>query len=914
MTLRLKTLLLVGAALVGFIVVAYLAVSLVLQAGFADVEAENTRQNVRRALEGLSEKIASLDRSARDYAGWDDTYAFVEDRNQDYVDANLSDETFVNNELSLMMFVNLGGEVVFAKAYDLHGEVEVAIPAGLLDQLPGLGRLVRHESVDSSVAGVLLLSDGPMLVASRPILTSEYEGPIRGALIMGCLLDTALVQELAAITRLDLAFARLDDAQLPPDFQRAVPMLSGAEQVRVEALSEESIAGYTLLSDISGQPRLIMRVGAPRPVYQHGQRSLQAILISIAGVGLVFVALVLLLLERSVLQRLVRLRNVVQRLGEAGVSSTLSRREPADEIGTLTHALDDMSVQLRDLIASLETRVQTRTAQLRASADVSHAAASILDTDRLLHEVVGLISGSFGFYYTAVFTLDEAGRYAVLREATGPQDAGRVLRERGHKLEVGGESLVGYVTAQGKPALSRSPDPERSEGEGAVEGPRIALHVGTEQSPSVGGKDPLHAPRPDPLFPNTRSEIALPLVVGGRVLGALDVQSTEEAAFDEASVAVLQSMADQVAVAIANAQSFETIQRALETTTRLPDATRALFAATTGREAYEAALRAWTSVPGLDRLGIFITSQRDAQRADSPVEYWAAAEWDTRSGSRLGGDARYRPDEMPLSRIATSDAILVVRDVDDPRLPAPVRRATQQAGVKAALVIPLLIRGRLEGLVIGTATQPVDLREDDVRFMQAVAEQLSVVLGGLRASEETQAALARVEQLNRRLVGEAWRSYLALRPGGLTAESGVPGASQQASRVAIPIVVRGETLGALTLEDDDPARQWSDEEWDLLSAVAGEVAQMVENARLLEQSQLRASRESQLNAIAQKIRRANDVELILKVAAEELGQALDASHARVMLGAPADLLGQPDTEQSPSVGGTEQSPSVGGSV
>ena len=511
--------------------------------------------------------------------------------------------------------------------------------------------------------------------------------------------------------------------------------------------------------------------------------------------------------------------------------------------------------------AELEKRVEQRTAHLRASADVARAAASILDPDQLLREVVNLITSRFGFYYTAVFTLDEAGRYAVLREATGPQDAGRALKEHGHKLEVGGESMVGYAAAHGVP--------------------RVALDVGKEQVRFA-----------NPLLPDTRSEIALPLVVGARVLGALDVQSTEEAAFDEASVAVLQSMADQVAVAIANAESFETIQVALETTTRLYEAMRALFAATSEGAAYQAALRAWTSVPGLDRLDVFMISQRDA--VGHPAEYWAVVEWDERSGSRAESGARYRPDDVPLSRLATDDAVLVVRDADDSQLLARTRLAMQQAGVKAALVIPLVIRGRLEGLVIGTARQPVDLREEDVRFMQAVAEQLSVVLGGLRANEETQAALARVEQLNRRLVGEAWRTYLALRPGELTAESGEIIASQETSRVAIPIVVRGETLGALTLEDDDPARQWSDEEWDLLSTVAGEIGQMMENARLIERSQLRASRESQLNAIAQKIRRADDVELILKIAAEELGKALDASHARVMLGAPADLLGQPD--------------------
>ncbi len=682
-------------------------------------------------------------------------------------------------------------------------------------------------------------------------------------------------QVRAARQQLRAALTRAD----PAEARRLVLSLDQYEQafddlVRLDAEIGDHIDRYTAAAEsIQALALDIAAEGSALADEQfigiaEGAQAARTGMIVSAVLSVALSVLLTIVLTRQISRPLRALTDAAIQIGGGNLSVPLPTAG-RDEVGILAETFRDMVGQLRDSFATLEQRVEARTAQLRASADVGRATASILDPNRLLSKVVNLISDRFGFYYAAIFTLDETGKYAVLREATG--EAGGLLKERGHKLEVGGESMVGTATAMRQP--------------------RVALDVGREPVRSA-----------NPLLPDTRSEIALPLVVGDRVLGALDVQSTQEAAFDEASVAVLQSMADQVAVAIANAQSFETIQRALETTTRLYEASRALFAATTDREAYEAAGRAWTSVPGLDRLGVFMISQRDA--TDSPIEYWAAAEWDARSGSRLDdslrskaerdGGARYRPDEMPLTRLAPGDAVLVVRDADDPRLPAPMRRVTQQAGVKAALVIPLLIRGRLEGLVIGTARQPIDLREDDVRFMQAVAEQLSVVLGSLRAKEETQAALARVEHLNRHLVGEAWRSYLAMRPGGLAAESGATGVSEEASRLAIPIVVRGRTLGALALEDDDPARQWSDQEWDLLTTVAGEVAQMVENARLLEQTQLRAARESQLNEIARKIRRADDIDLILKIAAEELGQALDASHARVMLGAPTDLLGSPD--------------------
>jgi len=187
-------------------------------------------------------------------------------------------------------------------------------------------------------------------------------------------------------------------------------------------------------------------------------------------------------------------------------------------------------------------------------------------------------------------------------------------------------------------------------------------------------------------------------------------------------------------------------------------------------------------------------------------------------------------------------------------------------------------------LMMAMSQQVLGVRENDVRFMQSVVEQFAVVLGSLRAGEETRAALARVELLNRQLSGEAWRNYLAPRLGGLAVESGQLDLEQTPSRVAAPVVVRGETLGMLELEDADAERQWSEDEWDLLNTVAGELAQAIENARLIEQAQQRAAREAQLNQIAHKIRRATDVESILHVAAEELGLALDTSHANIRLG------------------------------
>ncbi len=168
-------------------------------------------------------------------------------------------------------------------------------------------------------------------------------------------------------------------------------------------------------------------------------------------------------------------------------------------------------------------RLQRRSMHLIASSEVAKAATQILDIQELLTRCVDLIRTHFGFYYAAIFLIDEAGEWAVLRAATG--EAGKRLLEKGHRLGVGSQSMVGWVTANNAA--------------------RIALDVGEE------------AIRFDnPELPKTHSEMALPLRVRGEVIGALDVQSTSLNAFTPEDIQTIQMMADQVAIAIDNARLF----------------------------------------------------------------------------------------------------------------------------------------------------------------------------------------------------------------------------------------------------------------------------------------------------------------------------------------------------------------------
>jgi GAF domain-containing protein len=198
---------------------------------------------------------------------------------------------------------------------------------------------------------------------------------------------------------------------------------------------------------------------------------------------------------------------------------------------------ENLVLSISSLVAStidnrqLMGQIQRRSAQLQTSAEVSRIASTILDTYELLPRVVELIKEGFDLYYAGLFLVDqdgewtgEANKWAVLRAGSG--EAGQQMIAAGHKLEIGGDSMIGT-------AINNSEA-------------RIALDVGEEARFFR-----------NPYLPNTRSEMALPLVSRGSVLGALTIQSEQEAAFSQEDITALQTMADQVANTIENARLFE---------------------------------------------------------------------------------------------------------------------------------------------------------------------------------------------------------------------------------------------------------------------------------------------------------------------------------------------------------------------
>lgn len=204
--------------------------------------------------------------------------------------------------------------------------------------------------------------------------------------------------------------------------------------------------------------------------------------------------------------------------------------DAVDQLETLNLELEKrVSDRTQELERANEGNIR-RTAQFESIARIARIISSTQTMEALLPQITETISEQFGFYHVGIFLVDSSREYAVLVAANSA--GGKIMLNRSHRLQIGGTSIVGFVTDYGQP--------------------RIALDV---------GRDAAYFNNPD--LPETHSEIAFPLRVGTNVFGALDVQSLETNAFSQQDVTTLSTLADQVSIAIQNAQSYQQSREAL---------------------------------------------------------------------------------------------------------------------------------------------------------------------------------------------------------------------------------------------------------------------------------------------------------------------------------------------------------------
>jgi len=376
-----------------------------------------------------------------------------------------------------------------------------------------------------------------------------------------------------------------------------------------------------------------------------------------------------------------------------------------------------MAGQLQDLIGTLEERVAERTralerraVQLAAAADVGRAVASILELDTLCREVVALVRERFDYYYAGLFLLDQAGEYAVLQAGTG--EAGRAMQARGHKLQVGGVSMVGSACAQRQARIARN-IPDRKE---------------------AGEEDDDLLRFDNPLLPDTRSEAALPLMVGDRLLGALDVQSTRPFDMGDEEIVILRLVADLVAVAVDNARKFSEEAALLEATSPLYRASRRLATALTVNEIVETIITsvAETEADSCAVARLYAPHGGQAEAA-AFLEVW----------DRRGAPPLPKGESMPVGQLPLPLGLLTtfwaVDDVmADSGLTPAMHDYAERFGSRALVNVPLRAGGQIAGFVLISRYAPGPFSAVSLRLYETVVEQAAVALERSRLLEETQ--------------------------------------------------------------------------------------------------------------------------------------------------------------------------------
>lgn len=362
----------------------------------------------------------------------------------------------------------------------------------------------------------------------------------------------------------------------------------------------------------------------------------------------------------------------------------------------------------------LLANVEHRAVQLQTASEVSNAASTILELDELLPFVVERIQQRFGLYYVGLFLIDEPQQHAILRAGTG--EVGQRMLRGGHQLALDDHSMIGWCIQH--------------------QMPRIALDV---------GEDAVRFDNPN--LPDTRSELALPLVSRGQVLGAMTVQSVQAAAFSEQDITILQTMSDQVATAIANAQLLEQASLARrQTETRLREMQflrrvgQAVSSSLELSSVMDVVITTLEQELGFTHIALALMDKSARTVSILRAAGTAAAlQGLTRSVDELHNDI--------LLDVLNKGQIEVLDGWDD-RFDREIYESQGHAALVRAFV-PLQLRGESIGLLeVGyRRTERARITPEEVRLLGGLADQIAIALEHARLLQEAQAALADTRRL-----------------------------------------------------------------------------------------------------------------------------------------------------------------------
>jgi len=346
-----------------------------------------------------------------------------------------------------------------------------------------------------------------------------------------------------------------------------------------------------------------------------------------------------------------------------------------------------------------EQLAQRRAEQLLASAEIAREAISARDIDLMLRNATNQIRERLGYYHASIFLLDSLGRYAILREASG--EIGQIMKQSGHQLAVGSRSLVGQATALGRTIVANN----------------------------VQGNPDYY---PNPLLPETRSEIVVPLRVGDRLLGALDVQSRSYDAFQPEDVQILETLASLLAIALDNALLYTRTQQNLNQQRIFYQIISEASGSLVVEEIIEKSLRGLHEALPAERLAIFMLNREQV------LELKAHAGYETDVLSRMFWQLG---EEIPGWVAANRQPLRISEFTPEGKF-QPLA-----SGARSALALPIGYQNEILGVLCIESERPAAFDERDQEMFATFATNLAAVLTNARLVRQIQVQAERQRHL-----------------------------------------------------------------------------------------------------------------------------------------------------------------------
>ena len=338
-SIRTKVVFIVFVNILFLVLFVYGISTLIISKSYISLEKNDAIKNVERVDDAIENTATELSLKLVDWAFWDDIYQFMEDRDEAYIKSNLNNASITNLKVNAMVYVDNKGQIVLKKMIDNETREDISSES-IGSYVLSHENLTKYSDTVKSVSGLIILPEGPFIVSSSPILTSDGDGQARGSLIFGRFLDDNLIQSLQKLTHISFKIYDINSPLLPVDVENAKSQLRKKDTYVISPLSQNQITGYKLLHDINGEHVLILRIESTRELYNQGQFTIY-FFIGLTALFIIFFGIVLMFfLDKFVISRLLTLGTEVDKINPNGDVLCKVKEGTHDEIGKLARKIN----------------------------------------------------------------------------------------------------------------------------------------------------------------------------------------------------------------------------------------------------------------------------------------------------------------------------------------------------------------------------------------------------------------------------------------------------------------------------------------------------------------------------------------------------------------------------------------------